>query len=80
MHSASIEKPSSEICASNIFEISGTRLEPDIASDIWPKISQHKWLMSEKPGGMWDCGLRASILSKTWIRPLGNILTISERI
>lgn len=42
------EMPSPEICASEIFEICGTKFEPDIAADLWPKILQHKWLMSEK--------------------------------
>ena len=42
------EIPSPEICASEIFEICGTKFEPDIAADLWPKILQHKWLMSEK--------------------------------
>ena len=60
MNSASIEKPSPDLCANKIFEISGTRLEPDIALDIWEKISQHKWLMSEKLGR--DVGLRTACI------------------
>lgn len=36
-----------KVCAGKIFEISGTKLDPEIASDLWPKILQHKWLMSE---------------------------------
>jgi SpoVK/Ycf46/Vps4 family AAA+-type ATPase len=35
------------VCANKIFEISGTKLDPEIASDLWPRILQHKWLMSE---------------------------------
>ena len=42
------EMPSPEVCASKIFEISGTKFEPEMAADLWPKILQHKWLMSEK--------------------------------
>ena len=42
------ETLSPELCAGKIFEISGTKFEPDAAADLWPKILQHKWLMSEK--------------------------------
>jgi len=40
------ENPIPELCASKIFEISGTKFDPDTAADLWPKILQHKWLMS----------------------------------
>jgi transitional endoplasmic reticulum ATPase len=60
MNSAHIEQPSPDLCANKIFEISGTRLEPDIALDLWEKISQHKWLMSEKLGR--DVGLRTACI------------------
>lgn len=60
MNKALLEAPSSEICASTIFEISGTKFDPDIAADIWPKILQHKWLMSEKLGR--DVGLRTACI------------------
>lgn len=50
MSEAIVETPSPEVCASTIFEISGTRFDPEIAADLWPKILQHKWLMSEKLG------------------------------
>lgn len=52
--------PSPEVYASQIFEISGTKLDPDIASDLWPKILQHKWLLSEKLGR--DVGLRIACI------------------
>jgi transitional endoplasmic reticulum ATPase len=39
-----------EECTSRIFELSGVKFEPDIAADLWPKILQHKWLLSEKLG------------------------------
>jgi len=48
MNEAAPETPSPEVCASTIFESSGMRLEPDMAADLWPKILQHKWLLSEK--------------------------------
>jgi len=51
---------SPELCASKIFEISGTKFEPDTAADLWPKILQHKWLMSEKLGR--DVGLRVACI------------------
>jgi len=37
-------------CTSKIFEMGGVKFEPDTASDLWPKILQHKWLLSEKLG------------------------------
>ena len=55
-----LEAPSAEACASKIFEISGKRLEADIAVDLWPKILQHKWLLSEKLGR--DVGLRIACI------------------
>jgi len=54
------ETPSPQVCAGKIFEISGTQLEPDIAAALWPKILQHKWLMSEKHGR--DVGLRTACI------------------
>src|SRR5512135_3633603 len=54
------ETPSPEECASTIFEISGTKFDPEIATDIWAKILQHKWLMSEKLGR--DVGLRTACI------------------
>jgi SpoVK/Ycf46/Vps4 family AAA+-type ATPase len=42
------EAPSMEECASKIFEMAGVKFEPEIASDLWAKILQHKWLLSEK--------------------------------
>ena len=60
MNIAVLETPSPEECASAIFEISGIKFDPDIAADIWPKILQHKWLMSEKLGR--DVGLRTACI------------------
>ena len=51
---------SAEDCTSNIFELSGVKLDPDIASDMWPKILQHKWLLSEKVGR--DVGFRTACI------------------
>lgn len=52
------EVPTPEMCASRIFEISGAKFDPEIASDLWPKILQHKWLLSEKLAR--DVGLRTA--------------------
>ncbi len=49
-----------EVSAAKIFECSGTKLEPEAAADLWPRILQHKWLMSEKLGR--DVGLRVACI------------------
>ena len=33
-----------------IFELSGIKCTPEISADLWPKILNHKWLLSEKIG------------------------------
>ena len=55
-----LDNPSPEICTNKIFEISGTKFDPDIAADLWSKILQHKWLMSEKLGR--DVGVRIACI------------------
>ena len=52
--------PSPEECASRIFEMSGAEFEPDFAAELWSKIMDHKWLLSEKVGR--DVGLRTSCI------------------
>ena len=42
------ESPTPEECSKKIFEMSGAKFEPEIAADLWAKIDQHKWLLSEK--------------------------------
>jgi SpoVK/Ycf46/Vps4 family AAA+-type ATPase len=54
------EEMSPEICAGKIFEISGEKFAPEIAADLWPKILQHKWLLSEKLRR--DVGLRTACI------------------
>ncbi len=54
------DRSAPEVCAAKIFECSGARLEPEAAVDLWPRISQHKWLMSEKLGR--DVGLRVACI------------------
>ncbi|MFH1148815.1 MAG: AAA family ATPase [Pseudomonadota bacterium] len=60
MKNGTSESPSPEICASKIFEISGSKFEPEIAAELWPKILQHKWLLSERLER--DVGLRTACI------------------
>ena len=54
------ETLSPEESADKIFELSGVKFEPDIALDLWSKILQHKWLLSEKVGR--DVGFRTACI------------------
>ena len=47
-------------CTSRIFELSGAKLEPEIAGELWSKILQHKWFLSEKLGR--DVGFRIACI------------------
>lgn len=60
MNEYTMEVPSPEWCASKIFEISGSKFDPERAADMWSKILQHKWLMSEKLGR--DVGIRVACI------------------
>ncbi len=51
---------SPEECTNQIIELSGMIFEPDIAADLWVKIVQHKWLLSEKLAR--DVGLRTACI------------------
>ena len=51
---------SPEVCSTRMFELSGLKFAPDVAAELWPKILQHKWLMSEKLGR--DVGLRTACI------------------
>ncbi|MEG6549393.1 ATP-binding protein [Desulfocurvibacter africanus] len=48
MNISTIMPPESEVCVSKIFEASGTKFESETAIDLWQKIIQHKWILSEK--------------------------------
>jgi SpoVK/Ycf46/Vps4 family AAA+-type ATPase len=50
MSNNSMETELPEIYASKVFEICGMKFDPKMAADLWPKILQHKWLLSEKLG------------------------------
>jgi len=54
------ETPAPKVCASKIFELSGSKFAPDVAVELWPRIMQHKWLMSEKLGR--DVGVRTACI------------------
>jgi SpoVK/Ycf46/Vps4 family AAA+-type ATPase len=56
----SLEILSPEECTNQIIELSGMIFEPDIAADLWLKIVQHKWLLSEKLTR--DVGLRTACI------------------
>jgi SpoVK/Ycf46/Vps4 family AAA+-type ATPase len=55
-----LQEMSPEMCAGKIFEISGEKFTPEIAAELWPKILQHKWLLSEKLRR--DVGLRTACI------------------
>jgi SpoVK/Ycf46/Vps4 family AAA+-type ATPase len=42
------ESLTAEECSSKIFEMSGAKFEPEVACELWEKIQQHKWLLSER--------------------------------
>jgi SpoVK/Ycf46/Vps4 family AAA+-type ATPase len=52
--------PSAEECATKILNCSGEKFEPEKALELWPKILQHKWLLSEKLGR--DVGVEVACL------------------
>jgi transitional endoplasmic reticulum ATPase len=52
--------PGGEDYTTFIFECTGQKFEPEIAGDLWPKILQHKWLLSEKLGR--DVGTKVACL------------------
>lgn len=60
MSDSSLQDMSPEMCAGKIFEITGEKFTPEIAAELWPKILQHKWLLSEKLRR--DVGLRTACI------------------
>ncbi|RKX59114.1 MAG: AAA family ATPase [Thermodesulfobacteriota bacterium] len=47
-------------CTVFIFECTGQKVEPKMAAEMWPKIIQHKWVLSEKLGR--DVGIKVACL------------------
>ncbi len=54
------EMAAPEDFAARIFEISGHRIDPEMSVDIWVRIQQHKWVLSEKIGR--DVGINVAAL------------------
>jgi transitional endoplasmic reticulum ATPase len=52
--------PDAEECAALIFDFSGHKFDPAVAGDLWIKILEHKWFLSEKLGR--DVGLKVAAL------------------
>ncbi len=52
--------PSPDDCVSKIFEYSGHRFEPETASEVWMRVLEHKWHLSEKLGR--DVGIKVACL------------------
>ena len=50
--------PSAEECTTLIFDYSGHKVEAKMAADLWPRIQQHKWVLSEKLGR--DVGIKVA--------------------
>ncbi len=59
--------------ASKIYELTGEKYTEDLATDLWRKILDHKWLLSEKLGR--DVGLRIACIDY-----LENIQTAHEEL
>lgn len=52
--------PGPEECAARIFELSGVKFEPEVAEELWTKMLQHKWFLSERLGR--DVGTKVACL------------------
>ena len=70
---------STENSVKRICDFAGQRMESDVAAELWPKIRQHKWLLSEKLGR--DVGTDVACLDFiTNIEPLQNSPDEEEKI
>jgi len=66
-------------CTAFIFENTGQKVEPKTAAELWPKIIQHKWVLSEKLGR--DVGIKVACLDFIDnIEPLHQDLHDAQRI
>ena len=71
--------PSAEECATQIFNCSGNKFEPEMAQELWPKILHHKWVLYEKLGR--DVGVEVACLDLIRnIEPLRESPAVEERI
>lgn len=55
-----MENLSPDIHASKSLGIGGKSCDPEIAADVWPRVLQHKWLLSKKLGR--EVGLRTACI------------------
>ena len=70
---------SAENSVKKIIDFTGQRIETDIATELWPKILQHKWLLSEKLGR--DIGTDVACLDFiTNIEPLQKSPNEEEKV
>jgi transitional endoplasmic reticulum ATPase len=71
--------PSPEECTTLIFEYSGHKVEPEIGRELWKKILQHKWVLSEKLGR--DVGTKVACVDFVEnVEPVNRDLHDAERI
>jgi SpoVK/Ycf46/Vps4 family AAA+-type ATPase len=71
--------PNPEDCTTLILECSGHKVEPKIAAELWPKVLQHKWVLSEKLGR--DVGTKVACLDFIEnVEPMHRDLNDAERI
>lgn len=54
------ETTAPEEIVTHIYEVSGHRIDPKLSVDIWARIQQHKWVLSEKIGR--DVGIKVAAL------------------
>ena len=59
--------------AALIFEVSGHKIAPELSADIWARIQQHKWVLSEKIGR--DVGIKVAGLDF-----IENILVVDNAL
>ncbi len=64
---------SSEDCSTRIYELSGHWLDAESAVELWPKIEQHKWFLSEKLGR--DVGIKVACVDL-----MDNVDTIAREL
>ena len=71
--------PSPEDYTTLIFECSGHKVEPKMAGELWAKILQHKWVLSEKLGR--DVGTKVACVDFIEnVKPMDRDLHDAERI
>jgi transitional endoplasmic reticulum ATPase len=64
--------PAADECVTLLSEFSGLKLDPETAGDLWEKIIEHKWVLSERLGR--DVGLRVACVDY-----VENITGLHER-